>query len=155
MLYDLLKLTHILGVVMLVGNVVVTLIWKLAADRTGDPRIIAFAQRLVTLTDWWLTVGGVLLIALGGYGAVLVAGISPFATHWLIWGQALFLLSGLLWALILVPAQTRQARRARAFGMGGSIPPDYWRDARRWTLWGIIAILPLLGAIWLMIAKPG
>ena len=28
------------------------------ADRTRDPKIIAFAQRQVTLTDWVFTFGG-------------------------------------------------------------------------------------------------
>ena len=78
MLYATLKTLHLIGVVLLVGNAIVTLIWKLAADRTRDPRILACAQRLVVVTDWWFTVGGVVLLALGGYGAALVAGCSGF-----------------------------------------------------------------------------
>ncbi|MBK5964938.1 hypothetical protein CCR95_12810 [Thiocystis minor] len=154
MSYTLLKTLHLLGVVLLVGNVIVTLVWKLAADRSGDPRVVAFGQRLVTLTDWWFTVGGVVLILLGGYGAALVAGLDLLAVRWLLWGQVLFGLSGLLWVGILIPAQIRQARQARDFAAGGEIPASYWRDARRWTGWGILAIVPLLGALWLMIAKP-
>ncbi|MBK1719836.1 DUF2269 family protein [Thiocystis violacea] len=154
MLYSLLKTLHVLGVVALVGNVVVTLAWKLAADRTGEPRVIAFGQRLVTLTDWWFTVGGVVLIAIGGYGAAWVAGLDPLGPHWLLWGQGLFVLSGALWAGLLIPTQIRQARQARDFAAGGDIPASYWRDARRWVFWGVIAIGPLLGAVWLMIAKP-
>ncbi|WP_295401633.1 DUF2269 family protein [uncultured Thiocystis sp.] len=154
MAYALLKTLHVLGVVLLLGNVIVTLLWKLAANRTGEPRAIAFVQRLVTLTDWWFTVGGVALIILGGYGAALVAGLDLLAVRWLLWGQVLFGLSGLLWVGILIPAQIRQARQARDFAAGGEIPASDWRDARRWTGWGILAIVPLLGALWLMIAKP-
>jgi len=155
MLYGFFKAVHLLDVAMLLGNAVVTLIWKLAADRTGDPRLIAFAQRLVTLTDWLFTVGGVVLIALGGYGAVWVGGLDPFTTPWLLWGQALVLLSGALWAGILVPAQIRQARQARVFASGDRIPPSYWHDARRWVVWGIAAIVPLVIAVWVMSVKPG
>lgn len=36
LLYDLLKAVHLFGVVPLVGNVIVTLIWKLGADRTDE-----------------------------------------------------------------------------------------------------------------------
>ena len=154
MLYTLLKTLHIVGVVALVGNAIVTLVWKMAADRLADPRVIAFAQRLVTQTDWWFTVGGVLLIALGGYGAAAVAGLRVFEAWWVVWGQVLLGLSGALWACILIPAQIRQARQARAFAEDGQIPASYWRDARRWVVWGIIATVPLLGAIWLMVAKP-
>jgi uncharacterized membrane protein len=154
MLYTILKILHVIGVVALVGNAVVTLIWKLAADRNGDPRVVAFAQRSVTLTDWWFTVGGVVLIALGGYGAAAVAGLQLFDTGWLVWGQVLFGISGILWVLILIPAQIRQARQARAFAASGEIPSSYWQDARRWVFWGIIATMTLLGAIGVMIAKP-
>lgn len=154
MLYHLLKTIHLIGVVLLVGNVIVTLVWKLRADRTGEPSVIAFAQRLVTLTDWWFTLGGVILILVGGFGAAWHAGLDPFGVPWLLWGQVLFGISGLLWASILIPAQIRQAGQARAFATTGVIPAAYWRDARRWTWWGILAILPLLVAIWIMIAKP-
>ena len=154
MLYALLKFVHVVGVVVLVGNALVTLIWKMAADRTRDPRLVAFGQRLVTLTDWWFTVGGVVLVAVGGYGAALVAHIDPFGPAWLVWGQALFALSGALWAAILVPAQIRQARQTRRFAGGGEIPASYWMDARRWVAWGVLATLALVGATWLMVAKP-
>lgn len=154
MLYAALKSLHVLGVVLLVGNAIVTLIWKVAANRTGDRRIIAFGQRLVTLTDWWLTVGGVVLVILGGYGAAGVAHMDVFGQRWLIWGQILLALSGALWAFILVPAQIRQARQARGFADGGEIPETYWRDDRRWSRWGILATLILIAAIWLMVEKP-
>lgn len=36
---------------------------KTLADRTGD--VIAYAQRLVTVTDWVFTAGGVALILIG------------------------------------------------------------------------------------------
>lgn len=154
MLYLTLKFIHLLGVVILLGNVTVTAVWKVFADRSGDPRVIAFGQHLVTLTDWSLTLGGILLIAIGGFGTALVAGIHPFGQGWLIWAQVLFVISGLIWIFILIPAQIRQARAARAFAQGGEVPETYKRDARTWIIWGVIATLPLLGAVWLMVLKP-
>lgn len=154
MLYLTFKFIHLLGVVILVGNVTVTAVWKVFADRSGDPRVIAFGQHLVTLTDWSLTLGGILLIAIGGFGSALAADINPFGSGWLIWGQVLFVLSGLIWLFILIPAQIRQARQAREFAHGGEVPETYKRDARLWIVWGIIATLPLLGATWVMVLKP-
>ena len=55
---------------------------------------------------------------------------------WLIWGQALFVASGLIWLVILIPTQFLQARQARAFAEGGAIPQSYWRHSRRWVIWG-------------------
>jgi uncharacterized membrane protein len=60
------------------------------ADHTGDPRIVAYAQRLVTLTDWIFTAGGVVPILVGAYGMAAVAGLDLPGTIWLVWGQALF-----------------------------------------------------------------
>ena len=59
MKYDAFKVVHLFGVILFLGNIIVTAVWKVMADRTGDPRIIAYAQRLVTLTDWIFTAGGV------------------------------------------------------------------------------------------------
>ncbi|WP_420841213.1 hypothetical protein [Ferrovum myxofaciens] len=46
--------------------------WKFMADRTGNHRIIAFAQRQVTLTDFVFTAGGVVLVAIGGIGNAML-----------------------------------------------------------------------------------
>jgi uncharacterized membrane protein len=40
--------------------------WKAKADRTGEPRIVAFAQHQVILTDYIFTFGGVLLVLATG-----------------------------------------------------------------------------------------
>ena len=37
-LYTVLKAVHLFGVVVFLGNIVVTAWWKLMADRTGDAR---------------------------------------------------------------------------------------------------------------------
>jgi uncharacterized membrane protein len=153
-LYDLLKFLHITGIVMLMGNITATAIWKFFADRTGDARIIAFAQKLVTYTDWSLTFWGVILTIGGGYGAVWAAGMGPFDAGWLVWSQVLFAAAGAIWLGLLVPIQIRQARTARLFAGGGTIPEAYRRDSRRWIFWGLVATLPLIAAVWLMVAKP-
>ncbi len=154
MAYEILKFLHITGVVMLVGNVTATAIWKFFADRTGEARIIAFAQKLVTYTDWSLTFWGILLTVGGGYGMAWLAGLDLFGTPWLLWTQVMFVASGAIWAGLLVPAQIRQARLAKGFAGGGEVPEAYWRDARRWLFWGLVGTVPLVAAVWLMVAKP-
>ena len=154
MAYDVFLTLHVLGLVLLLGNVTVTSIWKVFADRGRNPVIIAHAQRLVTITDWFCTGVGILLLTIGGFGAAYVAGIDPFGADWLVHAELLFLLSGCLWLFILVPIQTRQARMARGFANGGPIPEAYWREARRWIFWGLVATVPLVAATWVMIAKP-
>jgi len=155
MLYEVAKFIHITGVVMLLGNVTATAIWKFFADRSRNPVVIAFAQRLVTLTDISLTLWGIILIVGGGYGALLAAHISPFEGTWLVYSQICFVASGLIWLFVLLPLQIRQARTARAFKNGGPIPERYYRDCRLWMIWGFISFAPLIAATWLMSAKPG
>ncbi len=153
-LYSTFKFLHVLGAIILVGNVTVTAVWKVFADRTNDARVVAFGQRLVTITDWSLTGGGIVLIVVGGYGATYVGRMNPFGASWLVWGQLLFALSGIMWAAILIPIQMRQARAAREFAHSGEISAAYRLDAKRWLVWGIIATVPLVGAVWFMVFKP-
>jgi uncharacterized membrane protein len=154
MSYATYKLLHLIGLVLLLGNVTVTSVWKVFADRTGVPAIAAFATRMVIVTDWFLTLGGVLLLAVGGYGMTTVAHLPVFEARWLTTSQLLFVVAGLIWLGILVPTQAAQQRLVRAFSPAQQeLPADYRRLARRWLVWGIIATVPLVMAMYVMIRR--
>jgi uncharacterized membrane protein len=153
MSYNAFKVVHLLGVVLFLGNIIVTALWKMLADRTREPAVIAYAQWLVTLTDWIFTAGGVALILIGAYGMVAVGGLDLRQT-WLVWGQSLFVISGVIWVAVLIPTQIAQARLARAFAAGGPIPDSYWRLGRRWAIWGVIATIVPLCNLYFMVFKP-
>ncbi len=152
LMYAAFKFLHILGVILLLGNVTASAVWKVFANRTRHAVIIAFAQRLVTYTDWSLTLGGVLLIAVGGYGMAFVADINLLA-GWLFWGQALFVASGLVWLIKLVPLQIAQSRYIERLHTAGEVDEGYWGLCRAWIFWGAVATVPLVVAVFLMIAK--
>lgn len=151
--YEAAKFIHITGIVMLMGNITATAIWKFFADRTGNPMIVAFAQRLITLTDWSLTLWGAALTIVGGYGAAYLGGWNLFGERWLVISQILFALSGAVWLGLLIPLQIRMARAAKAFDATGPIPEVYRKDSMMWLVWGSLATLPLIAATWLMVAK--
>jgi len=151
--YEIFKMIHLLGIILLVGNVTVTACWKFFADRTGDPRIIAFSQRLVTITDWSFTGWGIGLTIIGGYGAGYLADMDPIRTGWIVKAEVGFVASGLIWLGILLPIQIRQARQARAFREGEPIPASYFQATRRWLAWGVLATVPLVAAIYYMVFK--
>jgi len=153
MSYNAFKVVHLFGVVAFLGNIIVAAAWKTLADRTGDARVIAYAQRLVTITDWIFTGGGVVLLVVGAYGMVYAAGLDLRQT-WLVWGQALLIVSGLIWVAVLIPVQSAQARLARGFAAGGPIPEVYWRYGRRWMVWGGLATLIPLANLYVMVFKP-
>ncbi len=152
--YTVFKIIHVLGIVLFLGNIIVTGVWKVFADMTKNAAVIAFAQRLVTLTDWLFTFGGVVLILIGGYGMATVAGYNLRSTSWLVLAQSIFVASGVIWVAILIPVQIWQARLARGFENGGEIPPLYWRLNRLWYFWGTLATVIPLANLYVMIAKP-
>jgi uncharacterized membrane protein len=152
MLYEIAKFLHVTGVAMLMGNITVTAIWKFFADRDGRPAVLAFAQKLVTYTDWSMTVWGVVLIMGGGYFMVFAADF-PLLQGWLLWSQVFFVLAGLIWLFLIVPIQIRQARLARSFD-ADDVGDEYRALSRRWMTWGLISTVPLVAATWLMVAKP-
>lgn len=152
MLYDVAKFLHVTGVVMLMGNITVTAIWKFFADRDGRPEVLAFAQKLVTYTDWSMTVWGVVLTMAGGYFMALSAGFA-LGEGWLLWSQILFVVAGLIWLLRIVPIQVKQARLARDFGKD-DVGEAYRLLSRQWLRWGLVSTVPLVAATWLMVVKP-
>jgi uncharacterized membrane protein len=92
--YSAFKVVHLFGVVLFLGNIIVTALWKVMADRTGDPRVIAYAQRLVILTDFIFTAGGIVLILVGAYGMAAVAGLDLRGKTWLVWAKSCLSLPG-------------------------------------------------------------
>lgn len=150
--YDVAKFLHITGIAMLMGNITVTAIWKFFADRDDRPEVLSFAQKLVTYTDWSMTVWGVVLIMGSGYFMAHYARIS-LMEPWLLWSQILFVVAGLIWLFLLVPIQIKQAKLAQSF-TGGDVGEPYRALSRRWIVWGLISTVPLVGVTWLMIAQP-
>ena len=152
--YLVLKSVHIFGVILLLGNLIVTAWWKLMANRTKNPSIIAFAQRQVTLTDFVFTAPGALLAILAGDSMAYNFMADSWSIEWLTWGRSLFITSGIIWISILIPTQIKQARLASNFANGKSIPDEYWKLSTRWNIFGTIAVvLPLINIYW-MVFKP-
>jgi uncharacterized membrane protein len=153
MLYDLAKFLHVTGVAMLMGNITVTAIWKFFADRDGRPEVLGFAQKLVTYTDWSMTFWGVVLIMASGYYMAISADFD-LGQGWLFWSQVLFVLAGMIWLLLIVPIQMKQARLAKTFS-AGDVGDEYRALSKRWLVWGLTSTVPLVIVTWLMLAKPG
>jgi uncharacterized membrane protein len=148
-----LKTVHIFGVVIFLGNIIVTGWWKVMADKTKNPQIIAFAQRQVTLTDFIFTAGGATILFLAGMANVGIHHMG-MSSKWISQGMLMFTLSGVIWIAVLIPAQIKQAKMAKVFAISGVIPEYYWRLNNRWIFFGILAtLLPLINLFW-MVFKP-
>jgi uncharacterized membrane protein len=152
--YLLLKLLHILGGIIFVGNILVTAFWKIMADRTREPTIAAFGQRLVNLTDFAFTSIGAFALLITGLMMSSSFSEDMWSVPWVAWGMGLFLGSGLLWALVLFPVQVKQAWLARSFTEDGEIPDQYWRLGRIWIFFAVLATLLPLANVYFMVFKP-
>lgn len=145
---------HILGVVLFLGNIIVTAVWKVLADRTQSPPVVAYAQRLVTVTDIAFTATGAALIVVSGQVMAEDYGGVFSGPTWLTVGWSLFIASGAIWAAALIPIEVMQARLARAFRTAPTIPERYWRLARLWVIFGLVATALPLANLYFMVFKP-
>lgn len=148
-----LKMFHIFGVVLFLGNIIVTAFWKIFADFSKDWRVIAFSQKLVTYTDIFFTTIGVLIITITGF-LMAKQYANYLSIKWIAWGISLFIASGVIWLSILIPLQIKLHQIAKQFNNHQKISEDYWRLEKFWMIFGIIAtLLPLMNLYW-MVFKP-
>ena len=144
-------LVHVVGVVLFLGNIVVTAVWKMLADRTGDAAVVAYAQRLVLVADVAFTATGATMIAVSG--PILAARLDW--PDWASLGLALFAVSGVIWGAVLIPIQVAQWRLTRRLERGEPLPPRYRRLSLLWAIFGTVATVLPLANLYLMVVKPG
>jgi uncharacterized membrane protein len=152
--YILLKILHILSVTLFFGTGLGSVFYKLMADRTQDPRLIAITMKNVNLADTLFTIPSSLLLPLTGLGMCQLGGI-PLKTDWVSWGIALYLIAGLCW----LPAWRLQYRMQRlaeqALAQNTTLDPAYWQATRIWAGLGIPSFFAVIGALALMVGKWG
>lgn len=153
--YSAVKLIHVLGVILFLGNIIVSAVWKIQADRTNDPVVIAFACRLINVTDLAFTALGSALIVVGGIGLFHATGISLSEAPYLIYGISLFGMAAMLWLAGLLPLQIYMSKIAAQTVANGEteMPESYEKSRKLWNMIGRIAILFPLGALYLMIMR--
>ncbi len=153
--YFAVKFVHVLGVVLFLGNIIVSAVWKTQADRTGNPVVIAFACRLVNMTDLLFTAFGSVLIVIGGIGLFHATGISISDSPHLTIGIGLFGMAAMLWVTGLLPLQIYMSKLAAKTVSAGEteMPAKYERSRKLWNIIGGIAVLLPLGALYFMIFR--
>lgn len=151
-MYLLLKTVHVLAVVLFLGNIITGVFWKLHADRTRNPAIMANALQGVIHSDRWFTIPGVALIIITGVWMAMTAGYPILGTGWIFWGLVLFVVSGLIFQIWIAPLQ----RQMLALVQNGATMDwlAYKRLSRRWDISGAVATLTPLLAMCLMVFKP-
>ena len=153
-MFLLLRLVHILGAILFVGNIVTAALWKARADASGDLHAIAYAQRGVMFADYVFTAPGVALILVTGLWMADLSDRDILQTGWLLTALILLIVTVLIWLFELVPVQRRQIRIADEAVRSGQLDPVFKQLTLRWTIFGIIATLLPLVNLYLMVFKP-
>ncbi len=147
-MYLFLKLVHLIGVVLFLGNITVGVLWKRYADRSQNPMVMAYTMDSIIGADRVFTIPGIIILLIGGIGAAIVGHIPILSTGWLLWGIIAFIISGLAFAPL-----SRSQRQLSIAAHGGNMI-DYERQSAGWALWGTIALVFPFIAFILMILKP-
>ncbi len=147
-MYLLLKLAHLIGVVLFLGNITVGVFWKRHADTTRNAALMASTMDGIIQADRIFTIPGAAIILAGGLATAFAGHIPILSTGWLLWGIVAFILSGVAFGP-LARTQRTLAAAARAGDLA-----EYDRLSGSWNLWGSIALGFPIVAFVLMILKP-
>ena len=157
--YLLLKMTHILSSVLLVGTGLGSAFYMFFANRSGSVPAQAVVSRLVVRADWWFTTPCIFIQPITGIAMAHMAG-WPLTTPWLALSLGLYVLAGICW-LPVVWLQLRmrdmaiKAAEAEQSAPGDDVlPPLYWRYARWWEALGYPAFVAMAVVFYLMVNKP-
>lgn len=144
-LYQLLRAAHVLGAVLLLGNVIVSGIWAALGMRAGEAIPHQLVARGVILTDWCFTVPGGALLVSSGVAMAQLGGLSMLGTPFVRQGLVALAVSTVLWLGVLVPLQARWVRATDRQSAD--------RLFRWWSLVGWSATAPLLFGLWVMATR--
>ncbi len=154
MTYFVLKSLHILSVVIFIGNIVTGVFWKMHGDRLGTAASRAQALDGVIHSDRWFTLPGVAAIIITGVWLALHLGFPLLGTKWILWSIILFGISGVVFQFFVAPLQKKLRDIARDGIAATFNAAEYGRLSTQWLLWGAVATLAPVGAVFLMVTKP-
>jgi uncharacterized membrane protein len=107
-----LRLLHVAGAVLLLGNVTVTGVWAAYLYRARGRVPFRPVARAILWTDLVFTVGGGTLLTVSGILLTLRRGYPVSGTPWLAKGIGALVVATLLWLAVLLPDQLRMERAA-------------------------------------------
>lgn len=145
--YLVIKSLHLVGAVLLLGNVTVTGVWSYYLYRHWCDGTVPFRPiaRAILWTDLAFTAGGGAALTVSGVWMILRMDYPVLATPWLLKGIVALSLSTLSWLAVLLPDQVRLER--------SDDPAVIRRLFRRWSMVGWASTALLFYALWVMVTK--
>lgn len=142
------KALHVIGAVLMVGNVTVTGVWTILLWRHRYEVPLRRIAHGILWTDFWFTFLGGAMMTIAGIQMIRVGGIPWRTTGWLMDGIILLGISSAIWLVALLPDQFRMER------CPAENPGRFRTLYLRWSVIGWLATVVLYLGIWVMVVKP-
>ncbi|HZE74230.1 MAG TPA: DUF2269 family protein [Gemmatimonadales bacterium] len=143
----LLRVVHVAGAVLLLGNVTITGFWAAFLYRSRKVVPFRLVARAILWTDLVFTLVGGMMLVISGILLMRARGYPLATTSWLQQGTVALVLSSGLWLGVLLPDQWRLER----------IDPGDDAALRhvflRWSVVGWTATAILFYGLWAMVSK--
>lgn len=153
MTYELLLFAHVAGACVLLGTGAGIAFFMAAANRSGDPALVAHTVGIVILADTVFTATAALAQPVTGYLLARHVGWS-LLEGWIVLALGLYVVVGLFWLPVVWMQVRLRALAIAARNEGLPLPDAYHRLYRVWFAFGVPAFAAVLAILWLMIAKP-
>lgn len=145
--HAILRMMHVTGAVLLIGNVTVTGFWATYLYRAWPDVPFHPVARAILWTDLVFTLAGGTLLTVSGILLAMRLRLPVFETPWLLKGIVALGLATLVWLAVLLPVQLRLERTA---------PHDRARLRRLFLGWSVVGwadTLLLLYGLWAMVVR--
>jgi hypothetical protein len=142
------KFLHVLGAMLLIGNVVTTGLWSHWAMARRDQAVAVFATGAILAADAWLTVGGGTLLVAGAIRMVGDRALPWWDLPWTRAGAIALVASSAAWAVVLLPCQV-VLRRQAATGDTDAL----WKTFKLWSVVGWASTAALVAGLWAMVMR--
>ncbi|MDQ0115862.1 DUF2269 family protein [Paenibacillus harenae] len=144
---------HLLGVLLMAGNIITAAFWKIRADLAGNPIVIHQAAKNVMIADYAFTIPGLVMIIVSGGAMASESGVTWTGINWLTLSLILLSVTGIIWLAILIPLQRKMIRSSADGIKTGTISAEYRRASRQWAIYGVAATLLPIIILYLMVMK--
>jgi uncharacterized membrane protein len=152
MSYALLKLLHVAGVIIFLGNIITGHFWMHMAMESKDFEIIRYSITGVMRSDKVFTVPAIFVIIVAGIIAALYGGIPILRTGWILWSIALFSLSGVIFSTRLT-AVLRKMLEVTSHQNNELEWNSMQHLYTQWNRWALVAIMMPVAALIMMVLK--
>ena len=152
---DLLRWTHVIGAVVLLGTGAGIAFFMVMAMRDRRPVVVAHVASTVVLADLVFTATAVVVQPITGLLLTHAVG-WPLDEGWLLAALGLYVLVGACWLpVVAIQVRIRDLARHAAEQGAADLPARVGTLYRIWLALGVPAFAGVLTILWLMLTTPG